>query len=100
MAREPSASDFNADYEAFLAQMAAMREDMTKLAAQMAASASAHGASMAESISSSVQDARKVATRKAHEADQQFVETIAANPYLALGIAAGLGLLIGALSRR
>ena len=100
MAREPSATDFAADYEALLTQMAAMREDMGKLAAQMAASATAHGASMAGSIASGVQDARQLASRKAHEADQQLVQTIAANPYLALGLAAGLGLLVGVVTRR
>ena len=49
MAREPSATDFAADYEALLAQMAAMREEMGKLASQMTASAAAHGASRCES---------------------------------------------------
>ena len=100
MARDPNATDFAADYEALLAQMAAMREEMGKLASQMTASATAHGASMADTIANSVQDARSMAGRKAHEADLRFEHAVAANPYIALGIAAGLGLLLGAVTRR
>ena len=100
MAREPNANDFAADYEALVVQMAAMRDEMGKLAAQMTASATAHGASIAETLAASVQDAQKLAGRKAHEADLRLGEAVSANPYLALGLAAGLGLLLGAVSRR
>lgn len=100
MAREPNANDFAADYEALVAQMAAMRDEMGKLASQMTASAAAHGVTIADTLVASVHDAQKLAGRKAHEADLRLGAAVSANPYLALGIAAGFGLLLGAVTRR
>ena len=45
-------------------------------------------------------DARTYAGRKTHQADVQIEHAVASNPYLALGLAAGLGLLLGAVTRR
>lgn len=100
MARDANSTDLSADYDAVLAQLTAMREDMTKLAGQISATASQRGAAMADTMSQGMQDARSYAGRKTAEADMQIEHAVAANPYIALGLAAGLGLLLGALTRR
>jgi ElaB/YqjD/DUF883 family membrane-anchored ribosome-binding protein len=38
--------------------------------------------------------------RKGHEADMRVEGAVAANPYIAMGLAAGVGVLLGALTRR
>ncbi|MGV8988888.1 MAG: hypothetical protein ACOH2H_21770 [Cypionkella sp.] len=100
MAREPNTADLATDYEALIAQMTAMRDDMSKLAAQVGATASARGAAMADTVANGVQDARAYAGRKTHAADVQIEHAVATNPYLALGLAAGVGLLLGLVTRR
>ncbi len=100
MAREPNGTELSADYDALLAQLAAMREEMTKLGTQVAAQASQRGAAMAETMTQGMHDARSYAGRKTHQADVQIEQAVAANPYIALGLAAGLGLLLGAVTRR
>ncbi len=100
MAREPNALALAADYETLLAQLAAVREDMARLAAQVGASAAQNGKATAETITVGLHDAQHYADKKAHDADARISQAVGANPYMALGIAAGLGLLLGALSRR
>lgn len=100
MAREPNSNDLSADYDALLAQLAAMRADMAKLAAQVAATAGARGAAVADTMAQGLHDAQSYAGRKTHQADVQIEHAVAANPYLALGLAAGLGLLLGVVTRR
>jgi ElaB/YqjD/DUF883 family membrane-anchored ribosome-binding protein len=100
MARDPNATDLAADYDALLVQLTAMREEMSKLAAQVAASATQRGAAMADTVTHGMHDARAYAGRKTHQADVQIEQAVAANPYIALGLAAGLGLLLGAVTRR
>ncbi len=100
MARDSNGTDLSADYDALLAQLTAMREEMNKLATQVAATASERGAAVADTLTQGMQDARTYASRKTHQADVQIEHAVAANPYLALGLAAGLGLLLGAVTRR
>jgi ElaB/YqjD/DUF883 family membrane-anchored ribosome-binding protein len=100
MARDPTTPALAADYDALLAQLTVMREEMTRLAAQMGASATQGGKAMANTINTGLHDAQRYAGHKAHDADVRIGTAVAANPYLALGIAAGLGLLLGALTRR
>ena len=100
MARDPNSAELTADYEALLAQLTAMRAEMTKLASQIATSATERGAAMSDTVTQGMHDARAYAGRKSHEADRQIEQAVAANPYVALGLAAGLGLLLGALTRR
>jgi ElaB/YqjD/DUF883 family membrane-anchored ribosome-binding protein len=38
--------------------------------------------------------------RKGHQAELRVEGAVAANPYIALGLAAGMGVLLGALTRR
>lgn len=100
MARDPNSSDLAADYDALVAQVSALRDEMAKMATQMAASASARGAAVAGTVSAGVHDAQAYAGRRAHEVDVRIEHAVAANPYLALGLAAGLGLLLGVATRR
>ena len=97
MAREPTTQ---ADYDALVAQFAALRDEMSRLATSVGTSASSNGRLMAETIQHGLSDARRFAGARAHAADQRVEHAVAANPYLALALAAGLGILLGLLSRR
>lgn len=88
------------DYATLMADLAALRAEVTRLASQTAAMASVGGAAMAEGFEQAVHDARSYAGRKSSEADASLQQAVITNPYLALGIAAGIGLLLGAMSRR
>ena len=100
MARDPNSPALAADYDALLAQLATMRDEMTKLAAQVGASATQNGKAIADTFNSGLHDARRFAGHTAHEADMRMERAVAANPYVALGLAAAIGLLLGALTRR
>ena len=100
MAREPNTPALAADYDALLAQLSVMRDEMARLATQMGASASQNGKAMADTINVGLHDAQRYAGHKVHDADVRIGNAVAANPYMALGIAAGLGLMLGALTRR
>lgn len=103
MAHEPTshkASDAIPDYDALLAQLTSLRGEMAKLATSVTAAASKSGTAIAQDMTNGFGDARRYVTRKSHDADLRVEGAIAANPYLALGLAAGLGLLLGVLSRR
>ena len=100
MANDPMLNKTAADYESLMAQMSEMQKDVAKLASNFAKSTAERGQAMAQDLSDGVADAARYVTRKGSEADARLESAVAANPYMALGIAAGLGLLIGALSRR
>lgn len=100
MARDPNTTALVADYDALVAQITGLRDEMAKMASQVGASASQRGSAVAENLNQGMNDARAYAGRKTHEADLRIEHAVAANPYLALGIAAGLGLLLGAVTRR
>jgi ElaB/YqjD/DUF883 family membrane-anchored ribosome-binding protein len=100
MARDPNTPALAADYDALLAQLATMRTEMTHLANQVGTSAAQNGRAMADTVTAGMQDARRYAGRRAHDADAQIEHAVSANPYIALGLAAGLGILLGAMSRR
>jgi ElaB/YqjD/DUF883 family membrane-anchored ribosome-binding protein len=51
-------------------------------------------------MSDGMTEAASYLGRKGHAADQRLEGAVAANPYLALGLAAGMGILLGALTRR
>ena len=58
------------------------------------------GHAIAQDMTQGMNDAVSYIGRKGHEADQRIEGAVAANPYMALGLAAGLGLILGALTRR
>jgi ElaB/YqjD/DUF883 family membrane-anchored ribosome-binding protein len=98
MAREPhsEAAASAPDLSALMADLATLRAEVARLAAR----ASAQGEAVAEEIEAAAEEARAYAGRKAKEADQAIHAAVVDSPWLALGIAAGLGLLLGALLRR
>lgn len=89
-----------ADYEAVMKQMTALRDDMVKLTHNVQSIASTRGHAIAQDMTQGMNDAVSYVGRKGHEADTRIEGAVAANPYLALGLAAGVGLILGALTRR
>lgn len=102
MAREPHPEPTTGtpDLAALMADLAKLRAEVTRLATQAAARASAQGEAVAEELEAAGEEARAYAGRKAKQADEAIHAAVVDSPYLALGIAAGLGLLLGALLRR
>jgi ElaB/YqjD/DUF883 family membrane-anchored ribosome-binding protein len=88
MAREPNSPALAADYDQLVAQLS------------VANSATQNGRALADSATATLHDVRRYAGRQAHVADANMQRSVAENPYIALGLAAGLGLLLGALTRR
>jgi ElaB/YqjD/DUF883 family membrane-anchored ribosome-binding protein len=89
-----------ADYEAVMAQMDIMRVEMAKMAHNVQAVASQRGHAMAKDMSEGMSEAAHYLGRKGHDAELRVEGAVAANPYIALGLAAGMGVLLGALTRR
>ncbi len=103
MAHEPTPqkpSDAIPDYDALLTQLTSLRGEIAKLATSVTAAASKSGNAIAQDMTTGLTDARRYVTRKGHDVDLRVEGAVAANPYMALGLAAGLGLLLGVLSRR
>ena len=89
-----------ADYEAVMAQMNTLRKDMSDIAQNVQSIASARGHALGRDISEGVAETAQYLNRKTHQAEQRVEDAVAANPYIALGLAAGMGVLLGALTRR
>ena len=88
------------DIEGLGAQFAALREDMMTLSRSVAAMAGRRGRRMGAEISGSLGEAIHYAERKGQSAEAGIERGVATHPLLALGLAAGLGLIIGAMTRR
>ncbi len=99
MALDPTAK-ITADYEAVSAQLSALRNDMSKLASSLADAGARQGKSMMNDVNEGMTEAARYVSKKGHEADLRVEAAVANNPYVALMIAAGMGVLIGALTRR
>lgn len=89
-----------ADYDAVMAEMTAMRGDVTKLAHHVQSIATTRGQAMAKDVTDGMSEAAKYIGQKGYDADQRVEGAEAANPYIALGLAAGMGVLLGAMTRR
>lgn len=101
MAQEtPTSRSNGGEADAIAAQIAALRADIVKLANSLQASASSSGNAFAKDVTDGLTEAAGYIGRKGHSADLRVEAAVAANPYLALGLAAGLGLLVGAMTRR
>jgi ElaB/YqjD/DUF883 family membrane-anchored ribosome-binding protein len=100
MANESTSNRVTADVEALSAQLAALRADMTRLATEVSSSAAKRGQEMAHDLQAGLSDAGHYLGRKGHDADVRLEKAVTDNPYLALGIAAGVGLILGAMTRR
>jgi ElaB/YqjD/DUF883 family membrane-anchored ribosome-binding protein len=88
------------EHDAIAAQIAALRSDFVKLAGSVQASATSNGTAFAKDVTEGLNEAAGYIGRKGHAADLRVETAVAANPYLALGLAAGIGLLVGAMTRR
>lgn len=89
-----------ADYDAVMAQMAILRDEMANMAHSVQSMASAGGHQLSKDITDGLDSSARYLGRKGHQADLRVEHAVAANPYIALGLAAGLGLLLGAITRR
>jgi ElaB/YqjD/DUF883 family membrane-anchored ribosome-binding protein len=97
---DPKALPSEADYQAVVAQLGALREDLAKLAATVSAAAGHSGHALARDVSDGIAEATRYVGRKSHETEVRLESAVAANPYMALGMAALAGLLLGALTRK
>lgn len=89
-----------ADYDAVIAQIATLRDDMAHIASSVQTIASTRGHELTKEITDELNSSARYLERKSHQADLRVEQAVAANPYIALGLAAGLGLLLGAVTRR
>lgn len=88
------------DYDEVVAQLSALREDMAKLAQTVTGIAERRGRGLATDIAEGVSEATDYVERRGHSAEAELERTVAAHPFVSLGLAAAAGLLVGALSRR
>jgi ElaB/YqjD/DUF883 family membrane-anchored ribosome-binding protein len=95
-----SAGQIGHDYDALVAQLASLRDDVAKLAHSATASGNRAGHALAQDVTDGVAEATRYVTSKTHQADVRVEAAVAANPYIALGLAAAAGVLIGAMTRR
>ena len=89
-----------ADYEAVVAQLAALRDDMSKLAGTLTEAGTRQGRSLMNDVNEGMNEAARYVSKKGHDTDARIEAAVASNPYVALMIAAGMGVMIGALTRR
>lgn len=89
-----------ADIEGLPAQFSELREDLAKLTHSVASSAERRGRRMGSDISDGVGEAIHYVERKGKGAEAQLEWSVASRPLVALGLAAGFGLVIGAMMRR
>lgn len=92
----PAATDF----DGLVAQLAALRDDMAKLSGSVTSLAEQRGRRMATNLSDGMTEAVNYVERKGVSAEADLEKSVATHPLMALGLAAGVGLLIGAMTRR
>ncbi|MBN8292099.1 DUF883 family protein [Rhodobacter sp. NTK016B] len=88
------------DMEAVVHQMAALREDMSRLAETVSGIAGRRGSRMVADIAEGFDEAKHYAESKGRSAETQLEESVAAHPFMTIGLAVGAGFLAGTLSRR
>jgi len=89
-----------ADYDAVMEQMATLRADLSKIAQNVQGIASNRGQTISRDVSEGMSEAANYISAQSHNAELRVEHAVAANPYIALGLAAGFGVLLGALTRR
>lgn len=100
MVQDPKRIAAPADMAELSAQFSELRDDLAKLTQSVAAIAERRGRQMASDISEGMDEALQYVERKGRNVEAELERSVAAHPYLALGLAAAAGLLIGALARR
>lgn len=89
-----------ADLDGLMAQFSTLRDEVSRLSHSAASAAEDRGRKMASDISEGVSEAVHYVERKGVSAEAQLEKSIATHPLVALGLAAGIGLVIGAMTRR
>jgi len=89
-----------ADYEAVTAQLASLREEMAKLATSVGKATVRQSQSIMDDVTDGMNEAARYVGKKGQTAEAQFETAVASNPWAAIAIAAGMGVLIGAMTRR
>lgn len=90
----------SADFDGMMAQLQALRDEVSKLTHSAANVAESRSRKMVSDISDGVSQAVHYVERKGAGAEAEFEKSVATHPLMALGLAAGIGLLIGAMTRR
>ena len=93
-------TDAASDFETVSHQLAALRADMSRLAETVSGIAGKRGSHMASDIAEGFGEAKHYVERTGKTAEHQFEASVTDHPLLAIGLAAGAGLLVGAMSRR
>lgn len=89
-----------ADFEELKRQLSSLREDMTGLSQSVKSIAERRSSAIAADVAEGLQEAKNYAQRTGKNAEVQIESSVAAHPFLAVGLAAGVGMLLGAMSRR
>ncbi len=89
-----------ADYDAVAAQLASLRGEISKLAGTVSDAAGHRGQALAADVSDGVSDAVSYLGRQARDGEARLEGAVTTHPYVAIGMAAGIGLLLGVLTRR
>tara|TARA_R110000787_G_scaffold147489_3_gene261250 strand:+ start:89 stop:406 length:318 start_codon:yes stop_codon:yes gene_type:complete len=88
------------DFEAVSHQLSALRTDLSRLAETVSGIAGKRGSHMATDIAEGFGEAKHYVEKTGKSAEHQLEASVADHPLLAIGLAAGAGLLVGAMSRR
>lgn len=99
-ANSKSNPDSANDFEAVSHQLSALREDLASLAETVRDIAGRRESNLASDIAEGFGEAKQYVERTGKSAEHQLEASVADHPFLAIGLAAGAGLLIGAMSRR
>ena len=89
-----------ADYEAVVAQLATLRTEVSKLAGTVADAASHRGQALSAEVSDGVSDASRYLGRQATDMEARIAGAVTTHPYAVLILAAGIGVLVGKLTKR
>ncbi len=100
MANDTVSQKLSADYDAAVAQIASLKDELAKMAQNVSETTAKRGRAAVREVSAGMSDAMTYVGRKGHQADQRLEGAVVANPYIALAVAAGIGVLLGALTRR
>jgi ElaB/YqjD/DUF883 family membrane-anchored ribosome-binding protein len=88
------------DIEAVSRQLAALRQDMSRLTETVSAIAGRRSSHLAADIAEGFDEAKHYAESKGRSAEAQLEMSVASHPFMTIGLAAGAGFLVGTLSRR
>jgi len=88
------------DLDEVMAQLAALREDMALLAQSISGTATKREGTFTADFAEGFEAAKQYVESTGKSAERQLQGSVAANPLLALALAAGAGFLVGAIVRR